>query len=131
MASSGQPDWHSLEQDQVLELLDADSAGLDEAESRRRLETYGPNRLPEPPRSHPFARFLLQFHNILIYVLLGAVGITALLHQTVGMLVILAVVLVNALIGFVQEGKAESAMEVIRQRLAPRMAVASDCSWAG
>ncbi len=126
MVSSGQPDWHSLEQDQVLELLDADTGGLDEAEARRRLETYGPNRLPEPPRRHPFARFLLQFHNILIYVLLGAATITALLHHVVDTLVILAVVLVNALIGFVQEGKAESAMEAIRQMLAPRAAVIRD-----
>ena len=69
MASSRQPDWHGLEQDQVLELLDAGTGGLGEAEAQRRLETYGPNRLPEPPRRHPFARFLLQFHNILIYVL--------------------------------------------------------------
>ena len=126
MASSVQPDWHSLEQDQVLDLLDADAGGLDEAEAQRRLETYGPNRLPEPPRRHPFVRFLLQFHNILIYVLLGAAVITALLHHVVDTLVILVVVLVNALIGFVQEGKAESAMEAIRQMLAPRAAVVRD-----
>ena len=126
MASSGQPDWHGLEQGQVLEMLDADAGGLGEAEAKRRLETYGPNRLPEPPRRHAFARFLLQFHNILIYVLLGAAVITALLHHVVDTLVILAVVLVNALIGFFQEGKAESAMEAIRQMLAPRAAVIRD-----
>jgi len=123
MVSSSQPDWHSLEQDQVLVLLDANTGGLDEAEARRRRETYGPNRLPEPPRRHALARFLLQFHNILIYVLMGAAVITALLHHVIDTLVILAVVLVNALIGFVQEGKAESAMEAIRQMLAPRAAV--------
>ena len=126
MTSTGQPDWHRLEQDQVLELLDADTGGLGEAEAARRLETYGPNRLPEPPRRHAVARFLLQFHNILIYVLLGAAAITALLHHVVDTLVILAVVLVNALIGFFQEGKAESAMEAIRQMLAPRAAVIRD-----
>ncbi|MGB5254026.1 MAG: cation-transporting P-type ATPase [Sedimenticolaceae bacterium] len=126
MSSTGQPDWHSLEQEQVFELLDADAGGLGEAEAQRRLETYGANRLPEPPRRHPFVRFLLQFHNILIYVLLGAAAITALLHHVVDTLVILAVVLVNALIGFVQEGKAESAMEAIRQMLAPRAAVIRD-----
>jgi magnesium-transporting ATPase (P-type) len=126
MASTRQPDWHSLEQDQILELLDADAGGLGEAEAERRLERYGHNRLPEPPRRHPFTRFLLQFHNILIYVLLGAATITALLHHVVDTLVILAVVLVNALIGFVQEGRAESAMEAIRQMLAPRAAVIRD-----
>jgi magnesium-transporting ATPase (P-type) len=126
MTSTRQSDWHSLEQDQLFELLDADAGGLGEDEAKRRLDTYGPNRLPEPPRRHPFARFLLQFHNILIYVLLGAAAITALLHHVVDTLVILAVVLVNALIGFVQEGKAESAMEAIRQMLAPRAAVIRD-----
>ena len=117
------PDWHSLDQDQVLQRLDADTGGLSEAEALRRLETYGRNRLPESPRRHPLVRFLLQFHNILIYVLLGAAVITALLHHVIDTLVILAVVVVNALIGFLQEGKAESAMEAIRQMLAPRAAV--------
>ncbi|HPQ25669.1 MAG TPA: cation-transporting P-type ATPase [Gammaproteobacteria bacterium] len=126
MTDSGQHDWHSLDPRRVLELLDADSAGLGEAEAQSRLETYGPNRLPEPPRRHPLIRFLLQFHNILIYVLLGAAVITALLHHVVDTLVILAVILVNALIGFVQEGKAETAMEAIRQMLAPRAAVIRD-----
>lgn len=119
-------DWHHLAQDQVLGLLDADSGGLAEAEVQRRLETYGPNRLPEPPRRNALVRFLLHFHNILIYVLLGAAVITALLHHVVDTLVILAVVVVNAVIGFVQEGKAETAMEAIRQMLAPRAAVIRD-----
>ena len=83
-------DWHHLAQDQVLGLLDADSGGLAEAEVQRRLETYGPNRLPEPPRRNALVRFLLHFHNILIYVLLGAAVITALLHHMVDTLVILS-----------------------------------------
>jgi len=123
MAGGRQADWHSLEQDQVLRRLDADAAGPDEAEVQRRRSTYGLNRLPKPPKKPAIARFLLHFHNILIYVLLGAAAITALLHHVVDTLVILAVVVVNALIGFLQEGKAESAMEAIRQMLAPRAAV--------
>lgn len=126
MASIGQRDWHSLEQGQVFDELGADAGGLGDAEVQRRLETYGHNRLPEPPRRPALARFLLQFHNILIYVLLGAAAITALLHHMVDTLVILAVVVVNALIGFVQEGKAEAAMEAIRHMLAPRAAVIRD-----
>jgi magnesium-transporting ATPase (P-type) len=126
MPKTEQPNWHTLEQEQVLSRLDASTAGLGEAEVQRRLKTYGLNRLPEPPRRHPLARFLLQFHNILIYVLLGAAAITALLHHLVDTLVILAVVVVNALIGFAQEGKAERAMEAIRQMLAPRAAVIRD-----
>ncbi len=126
MSGSGPHDWHGLEQGRVLELLDADGNGLGEIEAQRRLEKYGPNRLPEPPRRPALTRFLLQFHNILIYVLLGAAAITALLHHMVDTLVILAVVVVNAMIGFIQEGKAESAMEAIRQMLAPRAAVMRD-----
>jgi len=123
MTSRQQPNWHSLEQAQVLEMVKASSTGLDEKEAQRRLETYGLNRLPEPPKRSSLVRFLMHFHNVLIYVLLGAAVITALLNHMVDTLVILAVVVVNALIGFIQEGKAESAMEAIRQMLAPKAAV--------
>jgi len=123
MIDNGQSHWHSLDQDHVLKRMEVDAAGLDEAEVQRRRNTYGPNRLPQPPKKRAIIRFLLHFHNILIYVLLGAAVITALLGHVVDTLVILAVVVVNALIGFLQEGKAESAMEAIRQMLAPRAAV--------
>jgi magnesium-transporting ATPase (P-type) len=123
MTGSRQQDWHSLGQDDVLRQLEADIDGLGEEEVHSRRATYGPNRLPPPPKRPAIIRFLLHFHNILIYVLLGAAAITALLDHVVDTLVILAVVLVNALIGFLQEGKAESAMEAIRQMLAPRAAV--------
>jgi hypothetical protein len=68
----------------------------------------------------------LQFHNILIYVLLGAAVVTALLDHWTDTAVILAVVVVNAIIGVIQEGKAEKAMEAIRRMLAPRAAVLRD-----
>ncbi len=68
-------------------------------------------------------RFLLQFHNILIYVLLGSAIITAILDHWIDTLVILVVVLTNAIIGFIQEGKAEEAMDAIRQMLAPHASV--------
>jgi len=123
MSSRQQPNWHSLKYEEVLEILKANSAGLDAKEAQYRLDSYGPNRLPEPPKRSSLVRFLMHFHNVLIYVLLGAAVITALLNHMVDTLVILAVVIVNALIGFIQEGKAESAMEAIRQMLAPRAAV--------
>jgi hypothetical protein len=79
----------------------------------------------EPPArgaaaQRAFLRFLAHFHNVLIYVLIGAAVVTAALQHWVDTGVILAVVIVNAVIGFVQEGRAEQAMEAIRDMLAPR-----------
>ena len=71
-------------------------------------------------------RFLAQFHNVLIYVLLGAAVVTGVLQHWVDTGVILAVVLANAVIGYLQEGKAEAAMAAIRGMLAPRAAVLRD-----
>ena len=107
----------------ALAELNATPAGLSEGEAEARLDRYGPNRLPEPPRRGALTRFLLQFHNILIYVLLASAVITALLAHVVDTLVILAVVIANAVIGFIQEGKAEKAMDAIRKMLAPRASV--------
>ena len=117
------PGWHSREAESILAELAATPAGLSELEAKARLQTYGPNRLPEAPRRGAFVRFLVQFHNILIYVLLAAAGVTLLLGHLADTLVILAVVMANAIIGFVQEGKAEKTMEAIRHMLAPRAAV--------
>ncbi len=123
MNESTSRDWHTLAPDEALAALSTDRTGLDEAEAQNRLAVYGPNRLPEAPRRSAWIRFLLHFHNILIYVLLGAAAITALLNHWVDTFVILAVVVVNAIIGFAQEGKAEKAMDAIRHMLAPRAAV--------
>ncbi|MBC7165661.1 MAG: HAD-IC family P-type ATPase [Roseovarius sp.] len=110
----------------VLAELDTTRNGLTGEEAARRLCEHGPNRLPEPPARSPVLRFLGQFHNVLIYVLLAAAAVTAALGQWVDTSVILAVVVVNAVIGFVQEGRAEQAMAAIRDMLAPRAAVLRD-----
>jgi len=115
--------WHARTAEAVLAELKTSASGLGEAEARARLASYGPNRLPEPPRRSAFLRFLLQFHNVLIYVLLGSAVITAALGHAVDTAVILAVVLANAVIGFLQEGKAEKAMDAIRHMLAPKASV--------
>ncbi|MGC1952017.1 MAG: cation-transporting P-type ATPase [Gammaproteobacteria bacterium] len=110
--------WHNLPEREVLSELQASAEGLSKDEAGKRRERYGPNRLPEARRRSLLVRFALQFHNILIYVLLAAAGITALLDHWVDTVVILAVVVANAIIGFVQEGKAEKAMDAIREMLA-------------
>ena len=100
--------------------------GLSATEAMRRLAEHGPNRLPEVRARGPVVRFLRQFHNVLIYVLIGAAVVTGALQHWVDTGVILAVVLANAIIGFIQEGKAEAAMAAIRGMLAPKAAVLRD-----
>ncbi len=126
MQMSEKHNWHELSQEQVFLALEATPAGLSAEEAEVRFGIHGPNRLPPPPRHSLLRRFLTHFHNILIYVLLGAALITGLLEHWVDMSVILAVVIVNAIIGLLQEGKAEKAMDAIRQMLAPRAAVLRD-----
>lgn len=112
--------WHSVAADMTLEKLESSAEGLTQAEANTRLTKFGPNRLPQASRRNPLVRFLVHFHNILIYVLIASAVITTLLGHWVDTGVILAVVIVNAVIGFIQEGKAEQAMNAIREMLAPR-----------
>ena len=118
--------FHANSTQDALRALDATSAGLSAEAAARRLSEHGPNRLPAPPKRNPILRFLTHFHNVLIYVLLGSAGVTALLQHWIDTGVILAVVIVNAVIGYVQEGRAEQAMAAIRGMLAPRSAVLRD-----
>ncbi|GJL55495.1 MAG: putative cation-transporting ATPase F [Nitrospirales bacterium] len=107
-------DTHQLPIHEVLLLLETDaSRGLNHDEARRRLQQFGPNVLPSVQRHGPFIRFLLQFHYPLIYILLGATIITALLGEWVDSSVIFGVVLVNAVVGFIQESRAERALEAL------------------
>ncbi len=115
--------WHALPAEAVLARLGSGRTGLDEDEARARLERHGPNRLPEPPRPGPLRRFLRQLHDVLIYVLLVSAAVTAALQAWADSAVILGVVVVNALVGFVQEGRAERALETIRGLLAPEAVV--------
>lgn len=118
--------WSAVSFETALERLDSSSAGLSDAEAARRRAHYGPNRLPSGRRRSALVRFALQFHNVLIYVLIGAAVIAALLGHWVDMAVIVAVVVINALIGFIQEGKAEQAMEAVRGMLSFHATVIRD-----
>lgn len=115
--------WHSRPGKEAITALDSQEAGLSDTESAQRLKKYGLNRLPAPPTRSPVLRFLTHFHNVLIYVLIGAAFITASLGHFIDTGVILAVVIANAIIGFIQEGRAEQAMDAIRQMLAPHTSV--------
>lgn len=109
--------WYKFETDEVLEKLSADRDGLSSDEAKKRLEETGPNKLPEGKQQSALMRFLKHFHNMLIYVLVVAAVITALLDHWIDTWVIVAVILANAIIGFVQEGKAEKAIEGIKKML--------------
>ncbi|WP_119154031.1 HAD-IC family P-type ATPase [Caldimonas tepidiphila] len=120
------PSWHAHSVPQALAAQQAAIEGLSAAEAARRLELHGPNALSTAKPPHPLWRLAMQFHNLLIYVLLAAALVTALMGHWVDTGVIVAVVLLNAVIGFVQEGKAERALQAIRHLLAPRAVVLRD-----
>ena len=111
---------HSLPAPQVLEALDSAPGGLTAAEAAGRLRQHGPNSLPEAKPRPAIIRFLQQFHNALIYFLFAGAAAAAALSHWVDAGVILAVVLVNAVVGFLQEGKAEDALAGLRGMIAPK-----------
>jgi magnesium-transporting ATPase (P-type) len=123
-ASGVNKNWHALKpEDTLSELNTQPGQGLSADEIERRRAQYGPNRLPQSKARGPLLRFIAQFHNLLIYVLLGTAVITALLGHWVDTIVILGVVLINSVIGFVQEGKAEDALAAIRDMLSSQAMV--------
>jgi magnesium-transporting ATPase (P-type) len=110
--------WHALATSDVVRQLSTDpQQGLDAAEATKRLQKYGPNRLPEGKKRGAFTRFLAQFNNILVYVLLAAGFTKLMLNLWVDAAIIFGVVILNSLLGFIQEGKAEKALDSIRNML--------------
>ncbi len=121
---------HTLDPADVLGQLNSTPDGLSAAEAARRLEAVGPNRLPQPPRDGAFKRFFKHFNDLLIYVLIGAGLITAFLGHWLDTAVIFGVVVINAVIGFIQEGKAEQALEGIRKMLSLHAHARRDGVWS-
>jgi calcium-translocating P-type ATPase len=110
--------WHAMAADDVVRRLNTNTeTGLDAAEIPPRLTKFGPNRLPEAASRGPFMRFLLQFNNVLVYVLLAAGFVKLMTNLWLDASIILGVVLINALLGFIQEGRAEKALDSIRNML--------------
>ncbi|MEN6628387.1 MAG: HAD-IC family P-type ATPase, partial [Sulfuricella sp.] len=119
--------WHHLPANEVADLLDSDPAqGLMTDEARRRLAAFGPNRLTPKKGQPAWLRFLLQFHQPLIYVLIASGTITAFLQEWVDSGVIFGVVLVNATIGFIQESRAEDAIAALARMAASATTVLRD-----
>ncbi len=113
----------------VLAGLAAGVDGLSSEEAARRLAEHGPNRLPEPARDSAVKRFLKHFDDILVYILLAAAALKAALGEWIDFWVILAVAVINAVIGYVQEGRAEHALAGIRSMLSAQAQVRRDSEW--
>lgn len=110
--------WHSLKISETLDLLSTDAVrGLSEKDVDERLKHYGENVLPEKKQESKLLRFFKHFNDILIYILLIAAIITAVLGHWVDTIVIVIVAIVNACIGYFQENKAEKALEDIKKML--------------
>jgi len=118
--------WHNMPALEVSNALGSSTTGLSSDEARRRLDQFGPNRLPTAHKDSLLLRFARQFNNILIYVLLASAAITALLAHWVDCSVIVGVVVINAIIGVIQEGKAERALDAIRNMLSLNATVLRD-----
>ena len=117
-STAGAVPWHALTVHEVLKRLATSTKdGLAVGEASTRLQKYGPNRLPEGKKRGPLMRFISQFNNILVYVLLGAGFTKMMLGLWIDASIILGVVILNGLLGFIQEGKAEKALDSIRNML--------------
>jgi len=119
--------WHAKTPAQTAQALGADAAaGLSSAEATSRLEKYGPNRLAAKKGKSLFVRIVEQFQDFLIYILLAAALISILLGEASDAIIILMVVAINAVVGVVQESKAEKALEALKKLSAPRAIVIRD-----
>ena len=116
--------WHQLQAEEVVRLLDVNlKTGLAAEEVKRRQEKFGLNRITARPGTPAWLKFLQQFNQPLVYILLAAAVVTALLGEWVDSSVIFAVVFLNAIVGFLQEAKAGKAIESLSQMVATETSV--------
>jgi magnesium-transporting ATPase (P-type) len=117
------PDWHAMPVADVLTALTTGPEGISADDAVARIARYGANTHPQARRRTLVQRFLAQIDNLLIYVLLGSATVTAMLGHAVDTGVILGVIVINAIFGVIQEGKAEAALDAIRAMISPRASV--------
>lgn len=115
-----------MDPDKVLETLNAAQTGLDHAEARRRLVQYGMNELQKEKGSSPTKMFFGQFKDVLMIILLAATALSFATYQMIDAIVISAIVLATAMLGFVQEFRSEKAVEALRKITAPTATVLRD-----
>ncbi len=115
--------WHLKTIDEVFNELNSSVSGLSPEDSAKRLELYGPNELKVKKKKTPFMMFLDQFKDFLIIVLIAAGVIAGIVGKPTDVAAILAIVILNAIIGFIQENKAEKAMEALKMMASPSATV--------
>jgi len=117
--------WYQRSVNETFEILKTSSNGLSSTEVKKRLKKYGYNEISFKQIS-PFLRFIRQFNNPLIYVLIAAAVFTTFIGELIDTAVILGVVIANTTIGFIQEGKAESSIEALEKMMVPECTVLRD-----
>jgi Ca2+-transporting ATPase len=118
--------WHQLDSEKVLEVLQSSAKGLSSEEARRRLERYGPNELLEKQHKPLWMMFLDQFRDFMILVLIAAAVVAGFIGEPSDTIAIVVIVLLNAVLGFVQEYRAEKAMAALKSLAAPAATVLRD-----
>lgn len=118
--------FHNLSVRDTLKELNTTKQGLSQAEAKKRLEEYGPNELEHDGKLTPLKIFLLQFKNVMVFMLLFATVISYLIGEYVDAAVIFAILIINAVLGFIQEYRAEKAMEALLSLAAPHAVVIRD-----
>ena len=121
-----QLEWHRLQVEAVRERLDAPADGLSRDEAERRLERHGPNELVETGRKTIVGMVLDQFRDFMILVLIAAAIVSGLLGEPADTIAIVVIVLLNAVLGFVQEYRAEQAMAALKKMASPSATVVRD-----
>ncbi|MDI1471945.1 MAG: cation-translocating P-type ATPase [Thermodesulfovibrio sp.] len=119
-------DWYLKSVDETITLLNSSLNGLSSQEAQKRLQEYGPNELKERKRKTPLMMFLNQFTDFLIIILIGAAIIAGIVGKPTDAAAIVAIVVLNAIIGFIQEYKAEEAMAALKRMAAPSCNVLRD-----
>lgn len=112
--------------EEVLSKLDSDQKGISSTQAKERLSQHGPNQLESPTKPSPLKIFIGKFKDYMVLVLIFAAIISFIAGETTNAYVILGIVVLVAIIGFVQEYKAEKAMEALREMVAPEADVIRD-----
>src|SRR4030095_1477419 len=113
-------EWHALDKEKVFEEFKSSEQGLSDDEVKKRLEENGPNELVEKRKIPPIMIFLNQFKDFMIIVLVGAAIVSGFVGDVADTIIILVIVLLNAIVGFIQEYRAEKAMEALKKMAAPQ-----------